>query len=329
MIGMSEDRDARTEEQNTPRSWQPTSKQVFWVIGVGLALEALAMLVVNFYPDTWETLSRPWVAALIGIGVALTVLIVLLAIGGASYGWTGFGEKTLWEWLQLLSALAIPIVLAGAGFWFTMQQDARQRVLAEQRAQDEALQGYLDQMGTLVLENLSDQKVQTVMRARTLTALSRLDTSRKNEVVQFLLEANLVNSAGESGPVIDLSHADLSDTELSNDDLTGAILRNADLRGADLRHASLEDASLWAAHLNRANLRGAYLTGATLVRADFNGAKLDHANLSDAKLEEGGLQNIVQNAASLKGATMPNGQKYEDWRKSNGSGEDGENSGPA
>jgi uncharacterized protein YjbI with pentapeptide repeats len=307
------------------------------------------MLVVNFYPDTWETLSRPWVAALIGIGVALTVLIVLLAIGGASYGWTGFGEKTLWEWLQLLSALAIPIVLAGAGFWFTMQQDARQRVLAEQRAQDEALQGYLDQMGTLVLENLSDQKVQTVMRARTLTALSRLDTSRKNEVVQFLLEANLVNSAGESGPVIDLSHADLSDTELSNDDLTGAILaradlsnatlwsaflhdailRNADLRGADLRHASLEDASLWAAHLNRANLRGAYLTGATLVRADFNGAKLDHANLSDAKLEEGGLQNIVQNAASLKGATMPNGQKYEDWRKSNGSGEDGENSGPA
>jgi hypothetical protein len=51
MIGMSEDRDARTEEQNTPRSWQPTSKQVFWVIGVGLALEALAMLVVNFYPD--------------------------------------------------------------------------------------------------------------------------------------------------------------------------------------------------------------------------------------------------------------------------------------
>jgi hypothetical protein len=32
-------------------------------------------------------------------------------------------------------------------------------------------------------------------------------------------------------------------------------------------------------------------------------------------------------AYSLEGATMPNGQNYEDWLKSKGSGEDGENSG--
>lgn len=65
--------------------------------------------------------------------------------------------------MQLLSALAIPIVLAAAGFWFTTQQEQRQlqienqraaaeRDLAKQRAQDEALQGYLDQMSHLLLE---------------------------------------------------------------------------------------------------------------------------------------------------------------------------------
>jgi len=32
------------------------------------------------------------------------------------WAWTGFGEKKLWDWLQLLSALAIPVVLAAAGF---------------------------------------------------------------------------------------------------------------------------------------------------------------------------------------------------------------------
>jgi hypothetical protein len=32
-------------------------------------------------------------------------------------------------------------------------------------------------------------------------------------------------------------------------------------------------------------------------------------------------------ALLLKGATMPNGQKYEDWLKSKGSGEDRENTG--
>src|SRR5215216_2417293 len=85
-----------------------------------------------------------------------------------------FGGQTVWDWLHLLSALAIPVVLAAAGLWFTAQQDQRQqdiegqrakqaqkiedqrakaeRALAEQRAQDEALQAYLTQMSTLLLE---------------------------------------------------------------------------------------------------------------------------------------------------------------------------------
>src|SRR5215208_4888498 len=62
-----------------------------------------------------------------------------------------FGGQTVWDWLHLLSALAIPVVLAIVGLWFSAQQDARQqniedqraeaeRELAEQRAQGEALQ---------------------------------------------------------------------------------------------------------------------------------------------------------------------------------------------
>jgi hypothetical protein len=101
--------------------------------------------------------------------------------------WTGFRGMTVRDWLQLL---IVPLALVVIGFLFTMQQYARQqaiedrraereRELEEQRAQDLALQGYLDQMSTLVLENLSDPKVQTLLRARTLTVLERLDPSRK------------------------------------------------------------------------------------------------------------------------------------------------------
>ena len=55
-----------------------------------------------------------------------------------------------------------------------------ERELAEQRAQDEALQAYLDQMNNLLLEhNLRDSEpgieVPTLARARTLTVLSTLD----------------------------------------------------------------------------------------------------------------------------------------------------------
>ncbi len=36
-----------------------------------------------------------------------------------------FGGQTVWDWLHLLSALAIPVVLAAAGLWFTAQQDLK------------------------------------------------------------------------------------------------------------------------------------------------------------------------------------------------------------
>src|SRR3712207_4308253 len=149
--------------------------------------------------------------------------------------WTGFRNKTVWDFLQLL---IVPLMLAAIGFWFTAQQDARQqaiedqraqqaqkienqraeaeRALAEQRAQDEALQAYLDQMSTLLLKqdlraSDEDSEVRTLARARTLTVLERLDPSRKPTVMQFLVEAELVQRVEERAPIIDLSRAALTD----------------------------------------------------------------------------------------------------------------------
>ncbi len=177
-----------------------------------------------------------------------------------------------------------------------------QRELA---VQDEALQAYLDQMSTLMLEkdlrnSEEDSEVRTLARARTLTVIRRVDTSRKDEIMQFLLEADLVHRVGGSAPVIELGGADLGDTNL----------READLSGANLSRANLSEANL-----SLANLRGANLSGADVSRADLNNAQ----GITNEELE--------QQAASLEGATMPDGQKYEDWRKSRG--EDGKNSGPS
>jgi uncharacterized protein YjbI with pentapeptide repeats len=57
-----------------------------------------------------------------------------------------------------------------------------------------------------------------------------------------------------------------------------------------------------------------------LTDADLAGAILAGASVTKERLAQ---------AKSLKGATMPNGQKYEDWLKSKGRREDGENSGPS
>jgi hypothetical protein len=102
---------------------------------------------------------------------------------------------TVRDWMPIVGALLIPIVIAVGTWVITLQQgnieDRRakaERELAEQRAQDDAVQAYLDQMNNLLLEhNLrhseEDSGVRTLAQARTLTVLGRLDPSDKTAVM--------------------------------------------------------------------------------------------------------------------------------------------------
>jgi uncharacterized protein YjbI with pentapeptide repeats len=215
------------------------------------------------------------------------------------------------DWVQILVApLLIGVIGVALTAWFTMHEDARQqriedqraqeaqniedqraaaeRELAEQRAQDEALQAYLDQMGSLLLgkdlrTSKDDSEVRTLARARTLTVLGRLDPRRKTAIIQFLEEAELIQTVEGRDPIINLSGADLSDTDLSGADLTNAGLNEANLSGADLSGANLTSTDLYEANLSGADLSGAL----GLSHVDF------------------GTTNL-----SLEGATLPNGELW-------------------
>jgi uncharacterized protein YjbI with pentapeptide repeats len=222
---------------------------------------------------------------------------------------------TVRNWLELL---IVPLVLVGIGLLFEMQQSDRQRAtedrqqeLAEQRAQDEALQAYLDEVGRLLLEKeLSDPWVKTILRARTITVLGRLDPSEgrldpsgKTAVMQFLVEAGLVQRVEGRDPTISLRGADLRKAYLFGANLTDANLRNANLSEANLIKANLSDADLHRADLRKANLS----------EADLRNASLTDADLSDAFLGEArGVTNeeLEQQAETLEGAIMPDGSKH-------------------
>ena len=234
------------------------------------------------------------------------------------WGWTKFGEKSGWEYLELLSALAIPVVVAVAAAWLTSQQSATQTQIAEQRAQDAALQAYLDQMSSLLLGKdlraSEESEVRTLARARTLTVLGRLDPSHKTEVLRFLMEASLVQvEKCCKEPVIDLNRAALSDLNFQYARLDRAHLNSADLSSANLSSAELAYAHLEAARLTgAADLSGADLSGADLDYADLSGADLSSANLSSADLSSAkGVtkERLEAQARTLSGATMPDGQK--------------------
>jgi Pentapeptide repeats (8 copies) len=222
------------------------------------------------------------------IVVIVTVSAVIFIINN------NFVHHPLWHWLKLL---IVPAVLAGGGLWFNAQQREREQQTAHDRAQDEALQAYLDGMAELLTDkDLPLHSAQpgdslcTVARARTLTVLGRLDGGRKGSVMQFLYESGLIykeRTLLKASDLIERRHniVSLHQADLSDADLSWAYLIEADLSDADLREANL--------------------IGADLLRANLIGADLRGANLSGA---QGWTGNLLSRAGILDGATMPDGQ---------------------
>lgn len=251
--------------------------------------------------------------------------------------WIGFQDKTCWDWLQLLAVLAVPIIIAGGTLWFSDAQTQTTFRIAQDQQEETVLQTYLDRMSDLLLNghllvSQPSDEVRQIARIRTLTILPQLNSNRKNEAIQFLLAAKLIQGSDNTSPIIDLSSADLSyiDLEkampindepnlsyakLSDANLTGAnlhisVLNYADLERANLTNANLDYADLQHAGLSNADLRGANLTGADLsyadlARTDLRGANLTKARLNYANLAGADLRGADLTGADLSLATMP------------------------
>ena len=303
------------EEHSAARKkyrWWPPTKRVTHIFVALVAVGALLFV----FRDHLEELDRP--STVLTAATVVAAIVVLIRVG-QRYEWTGFGEavqpkpdngdlqprKTLWDWLQLF---IVPLALAAIGLWFATQQDFRQQKIEEQRAQDAALQAYLDQMSQLMLDGGllrgsegGNEEVRTLARARTLTVLARLDSRRKVSVVQFLYEASLIE---KDQPVVSLSDVVLRDADLSKVVLSGANLGGADLRGADLGGAILHDADLSGADLRGADLSDAHLSGAILHDAELHDADLRDADLRGADLSAAELIRANMSGAKLGGADL-------------------------
>src|SRR5215213_6422525 len=115
----------------------------------------------------------------------------------------GFRGMTVRDWLPIGGALLVPLVIALGSWAITWQLEKlenqraeAERELAEQRAQDEALQAYLDQMSHLILDRQlleveQGDPVHTLAQARTSTAILRLDAEHNESVTHFLITSGL------------------------------------------------------------------------------------------------------------------------------------------
>jgi hypothetical protein len=245
----------------------------------------------------------------------------------------GFRRMTVRDWLPIGGALLVVLVIALGSWAITWQlqklenqRAEAERELAEQRAQDEALQAYLDQMSHLILDRQlleveQGDPVHTLAQARTSTAILRLDAEHNESVTHFLITSGLSVRSKDSPRLLrgstlshaklsgaHLANADLGDADLSGADLSNALLLNAnlivaDLSGADLSNALLDNADL-VADLSNADLSGASLLGADLRDANLLGADLRDANLIGADLSRADLSEANLNGADLENANL-------------------------
>ena len=241
--------------------------------------------------------------------------------------------KTLWDWLQLL---IVPLVLALAAFGLNAAQvdrdrrqeerraeqerklearrAARDRASAEDRAREETLRTYLQQMSDLMTRpGRATADTQTLAQTLTLVALRRLDGARKGLVVEFLIEADLIETAAAPpapvaspgcgapgqhacrriGVSVSLENADLREAIMPpslSSEVGGAVVALGP-GGRPLPRAAAAAVSFvgWfdGADLRNADFRGRALMGVTFDGADlrgatFSGASLDGTSFSGA-----------------------------------------------
>ena len=257
---------------------------------------------------------------------------------GRAWERTGFGDKTVWDWMQLL---IVPMMLAAGAFYFnyaqtdrqlrTEQERAANQVAADDlRAQEERLQAYLEDAARLLIDedllgSAEDDESRFLARARTLAVLREAGDDQKQVIVSFLAESGLAGSRNGADPVVSLANTNLAGADLHTVDyMQGADLTEADLSNTwvpqELDGANLTRAQLDGADLTDVFLRGAYLNAAELSNANLQQADLREADLTDARLEGADLskadlteaigviaEELEEQASSLEGATMPDG----------------------
>jgi uncharacterized protein YjbI with pentapeptide repeats len=210
--------------------------------------------------------------------------------------------------------LAAPILLVGVGGWLT-------DYFQKQSRQNEIVNKYFEQMEQLIVDKKIDfvkskDSVKTLIKGKSLATLRSVDNSRKEIVLSFLSESDLLNSSNDG---ISLSYFNLEQINLSGFNLTGINLKNAvlveaNLEGsllklANLNHADLSHANLWNANLSEARLSGANLSYADLShidlsRADLSEANLSYANLSHTSLSRADLSRAILGDANLSTAFL-------------------------
>jgi uncharacterized protein YjbI with pentapeptide repeats len=249
--------------------------------------------------------------------------------------WTGFKEKKLWDFLQLLF---VPLVLAivGVGFQqfakereYSQQKADREREQLQQRADKEReqlqqradkekelevandrerqkiLSDYFDQMAVLLQQKLLyvsvESEIFSIAQSKTVTALQSLDPRRQQAIIQYLEAAGLNLLDSKKGL---LYESRMSKVDLRKGNFSGSVFKNSDFSLSRLSGIDFSGAVMRGSDLNSSDLTGAKLGGIDLSQANLRGTGLVSSDLRVANLISADLTGADLTGADLTGANL-------------------------
>lgn len=260
-------------------------------------------------------------------GAIVFLILVTLTVQSSN---TGFENKTLWDWMDLL---LVPAALGIAIWWLNRSEKASEQKAVTGRLQENALQSYFDAVTKLLLEydattNTESQERRltsnrkALLRTRTLSTLRAVGCARKSQILLFLYESGLATNNSQPRKrslEVDLSYADFRGVEIGNASIDNIALNLVDLRDSVLQRTKMENASLvqadlrWAdfsktdlslADLRNVNAANVTLIGTVLSDANLRGAYLFHADMRDAVLRGVDFRDATLSEADLRGANL-------------------------
>jgi uncharacterized protein YjbI with pentapeptide repeats len=254
----------------------------------------------------------------------------------------GCNDKTVYDWLTLLSSILLPFAIAAFTIVITMQENNEQHEnrehdlliaalrreqdqhIAEQQRNETLLSNYLRDISNLILKyghQLDDHKARITAATVTLTAIQRLNTEKKQFIVRYLYRRTFIDQT-ESDQPFELKGADLSNIELTNHLIINdhsirkynglflpfVYLTNASFIYLIISYSNFAHSDLSGANFSYSFIQYGYFKSAQLQNCDFRYADITDIDFTNANLTGAHITDEqLQQAAFLDNVIFPNG----------------------
>jgi uncharacterized protein YjbI with pentapeptide repeats len=254
------------------------------------------------------------IIVIVFIGIILYICYNIKALGFTDY-YTPDGVftrgKTLWDWLGLL---IVPILLTVLAISVSDTLKKREIEIGRLDNQNKVIQDY-HLLVTKIIEQYDIKIIsgpsKSLLRARTLAIISIINKKQKAALMQFIVEAGLLQ---HNNLFLDLESFDLSGISwlpgnyeyinLNGTNMSNSFIQNCSFRESKLSSALLCNSILYEVAFTNSDLCYTDLSNTKITKGIFIGARLIESKLMDSIIEESDFVGAIFRDANLRGAKI-------------------------